>query len=789
MHGYTSPTDLPEICPIRTAILLRTFSARGGDSDVDTSDLDPTQMAAFDAVHDWAEERKDSDDNGKVIPTPIRLALLGAAGSGKTRLIAAMVRDARNIFGRQDAVVVTAHTGVAASNVGCGGRTIAGLFRTMGDEEPIPLRGAFLADLQRQLSQCRLLIVDEISMVWSQQLAAVSVRLQQATGLEPAFGACGVVFSGDFAHLPPIGKKSLIHDGAPERCSAASRLGHAGRRFFKKITACVRLRVVYRQGEPCPFKESTLRLRDCAMTLADYDLWASRDVMRKDICDPGLVESSDEFLWLSAENANSGERNGNKLGQLAKKNGVPILRYHSLHSEDAAARKRPGEFKGLRTLTRVAIGAPVMLIANKLFGVDTAPLGLMNGARGTVVGVRHSPGSAPPDLPDYVVVYFPDYKGDPIFPGVGREKWPPVPLVEARGKGRKELARTAVPLILCWATSIVKSQGLTLREVHINLVTKSGKSPLRLPGAAYVAFTRVTSLEGWACRGIPPIQTFINGRQHEQRRYREKYEAQTDALHEEFMLSAGVDPEAELMAHRSHLESQTMKRKGRAPTDAEFEEREGAIRKRGVLPIPPDVLAKFPEIATGRRGALFRGTDVFKAFASGAHIPIGAKLSELVRKPTLPKNAPAPSYVDVLRVDGSVFESIREGGASAIGAPLLAGPKGFRAGAILTLENIATAEEAKYTILLSVSGNKGFRAMMRSPRVGPWGAFLPFSKSKEEAEEYYANRYAESKTCANSGRWAAALLAPAEQGDTHDAVSAGPKEAPVPPTDAVRHYR
>ena len=92
-----------------------------------------------------------------------------------------------------------------------------------------------------------------ISMVGSQQLAAVSERLRQRTGLKPSFGGVGVVFSGDFAQLPPIGQRSLIYDPKPGRVgampSAPSRLDEAGRRRFAEFKSCVRLRVIYRQGD------------------------------------------------------------------------------------------------------------------------------------------------------------------------------------------------------------------------------------------------------------------------------------------------------------------------------------------------------------------------------------------------------------------------------------------------------------------------------------------------------------------------------------------------------------
>ena len=111
-----------------------------------------------------------------------------------------------------------------------------------------------MRDLKSELEQCRILVIDEISMVGSHQLAAVSERLRQRTGLAPSFGGVGVVFSGDFAHLPPIGQRSLIYNaksgkgGGGEKAPAAARLGEAGRRRFGEVKQCIRLRVVYCQG-------------------------------------------------------------------------------------------------------------------------------------------------------------------------------------------------------------------------------------------------------------------------------------------------------------------------------------------------------------------------------------------------------------------------------------------------------------------------------------------------------------------------------------------------------------
>ena len=216
--GYTRPVDLPHFEDGAVAAVLRRCAARWAHCDVDTDDMDPTQLAAFRHVAEWAGKRKLYDASGGKKPSPLRLTIPGTAGAGKTRLLTAIAGAVRGVFGSEDSVVVGAHTGMAASNVGGGGRTLAGLFRTMGDSEPEHLTGDRLRELKKDIGRCRLLIIDEISMAGSQQLAAVSVRLQQVIDLLPSFGGCGVIFPGDFAQLPPIGQKSLLFDGPPRKC-------------------------------------------------------------------------------------------------------------------------------------------------------------------------------------------------------------------------------------------------------------------------------------------------------------------------------------------------------------------------------------------------------------------------------------------------------------------------------------------------------------------------------------------------------------------------------------------
>ena len=129
----------------------------------------------------------------------------------------------------------------------------------------------------------------------------------------------------------------------------------------------------------------------------------------------------------------------------------------------------PGEFMGLRSKCCLAIGAPVLLITNKVYGAETLLLVLMGGARWAAVGIYRGKGGASPYLPELVVVDVPGYKGDPVFPGEGAEKRAPIPPTTAHGETRKNISRTSIPLISPWSINITRSQGLTRCDALVNL--------------------------------------------------------------------------------------------------------------------------------------------------------------------------------------------------------------------------------------------------------------------------------------------------------------------------------
>ena len=144
-----------------------------------------------------------------------------------------VVRRVREIFASEDSVFVSAHTGVAASNVGCGARNLAFLSETMGGESGHkPEDGEAIRSLHRLSPRCALLVTDEISMVGAQKSAAASIRSGEAKRNVDIFGGTGAVLCGDFAQLRPIGQKTLPAPMSSGGSRIAAKLSNYGRRIF-----------------------------------------------------------------------------------------------------------------------------------------------------------------------------------------------------------------------------------------------------------------------------------------------------------------------------------------------------------------------------------------------------------------------------------------------------------------------------------------------------------------------------------------------------------------------------
>ncbi len=131
------------------------------------------------------------------------------------------------------------------------------------------------------------------------------------------------------------------------------------------------------------------------------------------------------------------------------------------------------------------LDARVMLTSN----LNTA-CGLTNGTVGTLKELVFAENASPSELPIAAIVDFPHYRGTHGVSVDGKQCVPICP-VERRFGGHNQHFRKQLPLALAWATTVHKSQGLTLDAIVLNL------GPTEFcDGLTYVALSRVKKLSG-----------------------------------------------------------------------------------------------------------------------------------------------------------------------------------------------------------------------------------------------------------------------------------------------------
>ena len=661
--------------------------------------LDPTQKLLAEVLVEWAEKRVawrqalPASTGGASSGPLLRLAVLSTAGTGKTHTAKIAINEVRRIFKSYDSVLTLAFSGVAAANLGSGASTIDSIFHTNRAAAAEDLVGDRLDELVNLLEGVELLVIDEVSTCGAGALEIISRRMQQVARVlwrrrfrsEPPedmvpFGGVGVLLMGDFAQLPPVLATSLLA-GMPlvEGGGAAARaVALAGRQTFAKFDDVVRLRRIHRQKGVDAFKESTMRLRDAAITREDYELWKTHELDVLQESGPGSAshcswEGSENLLReavvLVPENAAAGKVNGKQLAARAPLHGTAgsssaagvVVRIEARHNNPRGKHKPADDFRQVRRALHLCVGARVMLTQNRIWGVPTVPLGLMNGARGVAVAILYVStdgertdgsvlaGTGHPTsmlgafprgehlcpVPDFVVVHFPDYKGPACFDDLPKT-WVPIPCAEAQHKTLQWVTRASLPLRLAWALTIHKSQGITTHEGSIvSFDGCSGRAPVAKLGLAFVAWTRATKWGRMAFHKLPPFADFLAARLTREFSARAEFEQQADAMFLKLLERRGTSHEALLAEHERHLQAQTLAQEGRDPTGAEIADLRAMLSAVGVAPVS-DSVTRYCEQQSGRKaGGLWSFVASFRAEkksapAKGGRRRAGTKAADAV---------------------------------------------------------------------------------------------------------------------------------------------------------------
>lgn len=390
----------------------------------------------------------------------------GKAGSGKSTLINSIVQKILAEF-NSEYVRVCAPTGAAALNIH--GNTIHSEFCLPLDAgNTNPLQGMKDKTFQSKFKKLKFIIIDEMSMIGAKRLYQLHCRLQEINpkSVEP-FGGIFIYFFGDFRQLPPVKDVPLY------LTSSSQPNAMKGLKIFQDIKNRIELKSSFRQAEDKRFAELVDRLGFGCISGEDYNLLWSRNY---DLLSPTELREFDTAVYLCAVNERVKSANEKHLEKLNE----PIAEIIAINKPDCILKPSEEEAGGLLPCIYLSIGCRVMLIKNLW-----TQAGLVNGALGTVTAIVYDEGVLPPDLPLYILVKFDKYYGECFH----NDSVPIVPESVSWSRNNVTYCRKQYPLVLNYASSIHKAQGLEIPKVIIDI----GSSDFSC-GLSYVAITRARKL-------------------------------------------------------------------------------------------------------------------------------------------------------------------------------------------------------------------------------------------------------------------------------------------------------
>lgn len=427
----------------------------------------------------------------------------GAAGTGKSYLLHSIVESLRRRLSG-DQVAITATTGLAALNVG--GQTIhrwGGLGLGRDNVSKLALGIQKRNDVLRRWRNCRVLIIDEVSMLEAELFEKMEELARVLRKDTRPFGGIQVVITGDFFQLPPVGRNRAV-----KLCFESSK-------WQEVIQEQMLLRKVFRQED-----QRLIDMLNCMRVgKLTPEVLANFAKLNRAVCyEDGLEPTQLYPRREQVDNANRARMQNIKGREF-------VFKAEDSGTFDAATNAKLLENIMAPEKLVLKVGAQVLLISN--IAND-----LVNGSRGRVKTFVHEEKhpqlrtlvqKAPPVLDIYnrmlenngtidvkmdedMRVFLSEeeraqlleiYTLEPRMPVVdfGVTNWftlltpieyaikgpPPHSVVTA--------ARHQIPVILSWALSIHKAQGQTLDRLVVDLSNVFEK------GQAYVAVSRATSYD------------------------------------------------------------------------------------------------------------------------------------------------------------------------------------------------------------------------------------------------------------------------------------------------------
>ncbi len=282
----------------------------------------------------------------------------GVAGTGKSFLIDYLVNEVLP----KETTFVTASTGIAAVNIsGSTLNSFAGIGDGKGTVEEIVAKIKSKALQVKKWKECKVLIIDEISMISGMLFDKIEAVARLVRGIGRPFGGILVIGSGDFLQLPPVERKNGLIDYAFE--------SNTWNRVFPNT---VLLTTVRRQND-CSFVKHLNEIRKGKVTPECVEFFSQcidRKFDESDGIKPTILYPTKKEVALV---------NNEQLDALPGKEMIyPALPTHAPKCEKLLEALM-GNFGG-EAVMRLKKGAQVILTKN----LNPAK-GLVNGSRGIVI--------------------------------------------------------------------------------------------------------------------------------------------------------------------------------------------------------------------------------------------------------------------------------------------------------------------------------------------------------------------------------------------------------------------
>ena len=432
----------------------------------ETCKLDKWQRLVVDVGLRFVRDLRKYSNGLCHMPKPENLVVIGGAGSGKSTVIECLTQWCHRLLEKagddpnSPYILKAATTGAASSLIE--GSTV---HSSLGFD--FSSKHTSLSDKKRemkvdQLKNLKILIIDEFSMMKSDILYRIHLRLSEIKQNNRYFGGVLVMLFGDPAQLKPV-RGSYIF--AAPNCKDYKLAFGDGTESLWRSFSVINLEENHRQGKDKSYAEMLNRIRVGKQTPEDIEMLKTRIRSKGH---PDLKGA----LFISAKVKPVARFNEIALIKTSGKMYVSKSRHIQAMSKSYKPRidKKSGRIGDTQFVDELNLkkGARVMLISN----IDVSDL-LCNGAVGTVLGIEEGQNG----VISAIIVKFDN-------PGAGKQarernpmmgkKYPGGTIIKkkeqeyslARNQGLVSSTAKLIqfPLVLAWAVTVHKFQGQTVKS-------------------------------------------------------------------------------------------------------------------------------------------------------------------------------------------------------------------------------------------------------------------------------------------------------------------------------------